>query len=128
MVKVSNSEFKKEEERRRHKEMIDSNKALLAAVKGISIPEQKEVNLEPILTKIESISQSLADKMNQISRPKVVVEKSEINQAEVVSSLKELIKEIKDLKKSISKPSGGYKFNVERNGQGLIQSVNVEQQ
>lgn len=128
MVKVSNSEFKKEEERRRHKDLLDSNKALLAAVKGISIPEQKQVDLEPVVAKIEAISQYLSDKLTQVSRPKVVVEKSEISQTEVVSSLKELIKEIKDLKKQISKPSGGYKFNVERNGQGFIQSVNVEQQ
>ena len=105
-------------------------KDLLAAVKSIKLPEAKQVDLSPIITKIEQLTNAFLEKTNEIGNPKVVVQKSEINQTEIVNSLSELIKEIKDLKSSMNKPSKqkNWVFDVVRNSQGFIQSVNVKQE
>ena len=87
MAKVVNKEeFEKQKAKKHHAEMV-------AAIKAIKIPEPKD-NSAVILKLEETISQ-LTDKLSTLEQPKITVQKTEINQSEVLSLLKQLIKETK---------------------------------
>lgn len=99
------------------------NKDLIAAIKGIKLPPNKDNS--DLIKRVESAVLELADKIKNQQPPKVVVEKTEINQKEVVSLLKDLIKEIKALNKEEKKEEKSLTFDVVRNQMGFIQSVIV---
>jgi len=100
------------------------NKDLIAAIKGIKFPQSKDNS--DLIKRVESAVLELADKIKNQPVPKVVVEKTEINQKEVVSLLKDLIQEIKLLNKNEKKEEKkDLVFDVVRNPMGYIQSVIV---
>lgn len=113
-------EFERELAQKNHNELLD-------VLRKIKIPEPKDNS--DIVRAFESNIKILADKIANIHPPKIVTEKTVINQTEVVNSLKEMIKEIKSLKESLSKKETPkqMEFNVVRNNFGFIQSVIVKQ-
>lgn len=121
-IEISDKEFNRIQADKRHK-------ALLAALKGIKIPEPKQADLTPVMAKIEAITDALTGKLQDISKPTVVVQKTEVSQKEIVNSLSELIVEIKGLKNMLStqkkQENREWVFDVVRNSGGFIQSVNV---
>ena len=119
-MEVDNETFEREVAAKRHKD-------LLSAVKSIKIPEAKD-NSE-LLNKFNSVIADLTTKLSKLESPTIVTEKTTINQTEVVNSLKELIKEMKSLKESLTKVEAPkeWVFTVNRNFGGFIQSVTAKQ-
>lgn len=121
---IDNNEFMIEMMSAHHEEMV-------AAVRSIKIPEPKD-NSEAI-SKLDGVLKLLTDKLDKIQPQKITVEKTEINQKEVVTLLKELILEVKALNKKEMKESvikdekKEYVFTIQRDNYGYIQSVKVKQ-
>mgnify|MGYP006344209833 CR=1 FL=1 len=112
--KIDKDEFELILMKNHHKEMIN-------AVKGIKLPEAKD-NSE-LINKLESAIKLLTVKLDTLQSPKITVEKTEINQKEVVNLLQDLIKEVKALKVTEVKEKKDWTFNVIRDINGNIQSV-----
>lgn len=117
-IKVKPEEFNRIVAERKHKEM-------LSAISNIKIPESKD-NSE-LISKMEAAIKLLTAKLEVLQSPKVVVEKTEVNQKETVNLLKELIVEIKALKVKEVKEKKEWTFDVIRDINGNIQSVKVKQ-
>lgn len=119
-MEVDDEVFERKLMDKRHKELVTS-------IKSIKFPEAKD-NTE-LYTKINSAITELTTKLSKLESPKIVTEKTTINQTEVVNSLKELIKEMKSLKESLTKVEAPkeWVFTVNRNFGGFIQSVTAKQ-
>lgn len=119
-MEVDDEVFKEKLMHKRHREIVD-------ALKSIKVPEQKD-NSE-LIVKFNSAIAELTDKLSKLESPKIVTEKTTINQTEVVNSLKELIKEMKSLKPLLTKEESPkeWVFTVNRNFGGFIQSVTAKQ-
>lgn len=101
--------------------METHHEEMVAAIKSIKIPEPKD-NSE-IIRKLNAAVEFLTKKLEVLQSPKIVVEKTEVNQKETVNLLKELIVEIKTLKPEKKE----YTFEIVRDDFGHIKSVNVKQ-
>jgi len=79
---------------------------------------------------LNSAVELLTKKLEVLQSPKITVQKTEINQKEVVNLLQELINEIKALKAQESKEEEKkqWTFDVIRDNNGYIQSVTAKQQ
>lgn len=117
-IKVKPEEFNRIVAERKHKEM-------LSAISNIKIPESKD-NSE-LIVKLEGAIKLLTGKLDVLQSPKITVEKTEINQKEVVNLLQDLIKEVKALKVAEVKEKKDWTFDVIRDINGNIQSVKVKQ-
>lgn len=128
--KVDNGEFQRLLMKKHHSEMID-------VLKGIKFPELKDNSV--LMQKIDTTLSVLAAKLDVISSPKVNIEKTVVDQKEVISVLKELITEVKALKlqeakevvvekKEEAKEKKNYTFTINRDNNGFIQSVTANQQ
>ncbi len=119
-MEVDNETFERKLMEKRHKELVSS-------IKAIKFPEAKD-NSE-LINKFNSVITDLATKLSKLESPKIVTEKTTINQTEVVNSLKELINEMKLLKDSLTKTESPkqWEFTVNRNFGGFIQSVTAKQ-
>lgn len=120
MDELEELEFDRALAEKRHEELI-------GALRNIKFPEPKDHSKH--FEGLEKVILNLADKIELIKQPKVVTEKTTINQTEVVNSLKEMIKEFKSLKEVLNKKETPkqMEFNVVRNNFGFIQSVIVKQ-
>ncbi len=119
-MELDNEAFERKLMEKRHKELV-------ATLKSIKIPEPKD-DSELIKNVTKAIS-DLTIKLSKLESPKIVTEKTTINQTEVVNSLKELIKEMKLVKESLTKVESPkqWEFTVNRNFGGFIQSVTAKQ-
>jgi len=113
-IKVKPEEFNRIVLNKHHKEM-------LTAIKSIKIPEPKDES--ELIGRLNSAVELLTKKLEVLQSPKIVVEKTEVNQKETVNLLKELIVEIKALKPEKKE----YTFEIVRDDFGHIKSVNVKQ-
>ena len=112
-------EFEMEMMQKHHDDMVST-------IKSIKFPEQKDNSA--IILKLELAVEKLSAKLDVIKQPKITVEKTEINQTEVVSLLKDLIKEIKALKDNEAKEKKKeFSVDVYRNPMGYIQSANIKE-
>ena len=87
--KVDNGEFQRLLMKKHHAEMMD-------VIKGIKFPQPKDNSA--LMQKIDTALGVLIAKLEVISAPKVNVEKTVIDQREVIGALKDLITEVKALK------------------------------
>lgn len=119
---VSHEEYQIELMEKHHKEMV-------SAIRNIKFPEPKDESA--ILAKLNSSIELMVKKLEVLQSPKITVEKTEVNQKEVVDLLKNLIasvdklsqqevKEVKDEKKEFS-------FSIVRDDFGNIKSVKAKQ-
>lgn len=119
---VSHEEYQIELMEKHHKEMV-------SAIRNIKFPEPKDESA--ILVKLNSSIELMVKKLEVLQSPKITVEKTEVNQKEVVDLLKNLIasvdklsqqevKEVKDEKKEFS-------FSIVRDDFGNIKSVKAKQ-
>lgn len=117
-IKVDKEEFARLKADKNHKEM-------LSVLKSIKLPEPKDDS------ELQGLIKLLTAKLEVLQSPKITVEKTEVNQKEVVNLLKELISEIKSLnkqEKKEEKEKKDYIFTVNRDNNGYIQSVTAKQQ
>jgi len=132
--KVDNGEFQRLLMKKHHAEMMD-------VIKGIKFPQPKDNSA--LMQKIDTALGVLIAKLEVISAPKVNVEKTVIDQREVIGALKDLITEVKALKLQESKEviedkkedkiekkeeKKNYTFTINRDNNGFIQSVTANQQ
>ena len=111
---IDKDEFEMLMMKKHHKEMVN-------AIKSIKIPEPKDET--ELIQRLNSSVELLTKKLEVLQSPKIVVEKTEVNQKETVNLLKELIVEIKALKPEKKE----YTFEIVRDDFGHIKSVNVKQ-
>lgn len=111
---IEKDEFEMIMMKKHHKEMVN-------AIKSIKIPEPKDET--ELIGRLNSAVELLTKKLEVLQSPKIVVEKTEVNQKETVNLLKELIVEIKALKPEKKE----YTFEIVRDDFGHIKSVNVKQ-
>lgn len=117
-IKVSPEEFNRIVAERKHKEIISA----IVNNKPIEPKDNSE-----LIVKLETAIKLLTGKLEVLQSPKVVVEKTEVNQKETVNLLKDLIIEIKALKVAEVKEKKDWTFDVIRDINGNIQSVKVKQ-
>lgn len=106
--------------------METHHEEMVAAIKSIKIPEPKDNS--DVVNRLNHLCDTLCKKLDNLPQPKVTVEKTEVNQGEVIGLLKNLISEIKTLNKEEKKEEKrNYTFDVIRDDYGNIKSVNVRQ-
>jgi hypothetical protein len=110
--------------------MEKRHRELLKAISGIRMPDIQSPDLTPVVDRIDVLTQRMFAQLKEVSRPSIVVEKTEINQTDVVGLLKELNKEVKSLQSTISapKPKTKLHFDVIRNSGGFISSVEISEE
>jgi len=121
---VTSEEYQIELMEKHHKEMIN-------AIRSIKFPESKDNS--DIVNKLNSLCDILCKKLDNLPQPKVTVEKTEVNQSEVIGILKNLVMEIKSLNKEEKKEDNReekkrFSFDIVRDNFGNIQSVIAKQQ
>ncbi|MFA7287680.1 MAG: hypothetical protein WC055_02270 [Melioribacteraceae bacterium] len=106
-------------------EMMESHhKEMIAAIRSIKFPEQKDSS--PVLQKLNSSIDSMISKLNALQSPTVNVEKTD--QTEVTNLLKELISSVNKLGEKEEKPEKKeFIFDIVRDGLGNIKSVKAKQ-
>ena len=99
--------------KKHHKEMVN-------AIKSIKIPEPKDET--ELIGRLNSAVELLTKKLEVLQSPNITIEKTEINQKEVVNLLQELITKIEtfNVKKEFT-------FDVVRDDYGTIKQVKVKQ-
>jgi len=100
--------------------MNKHHKEMLTAIKSIKIPEPKDET--ELIGRLNSAVELLTKKLEVLQSPKITVQKTEINQKEVVNLLQELITKIETF--NVKKE---YTFDVERDDYGTIKQVKVKQ-
>jgi len=100
--------------------MNKHHKEVLTAIKSIKIPEPKDES--ELIGRLNSAVELLTKKLEVLQSPKITVQKTEINQKEVVNLLQELITKIETF--NVKKE---YTFEIVRDDFGHIKSVNVKQ-
>jgi len=100
--------------------MNKHHKEMLTAIKSIKIPEPKDET--ELIGRLNSAVELLTKKLEVLQSPKITVQKTEINQKEVVNLLQELITKIETF--NVKKE---YTFEIVRDDFGHIKSVNVKQ-
>jgi predicted nuclease with TOPRIM domain len=100
--------------------METHHEELVEAIKSI---KPKDSDNSEVFDKLNAAVEFLTKKLEVLQSPKIVVEKTEVNQKETVNLLKELIVEIKALKPEKKE----YTFEIVRDDFGHIKSVNVKQ-
>ena len=100
--------------------MNKHHKEMLTAIKSIKIPEPKDES--ELIGRLNSAVELLTKKLEVLQSPKITVQKTEINQKEVVNLLQELITKIETF--NVKKE---YTFDVERDDYGTIKQVKVKQ-
>jgi hypothetical protein len=128
---VDNGEFQRVLMKKHHKEMME-------VIQGIKFPQPKDDSV--LLKNIELTIKLLTAKLDLLQSPKITVEKTEVNQKDVIATLKDLITEVKALKAQEVKEvivekkeekkeeKKVFTFTVHRDNNGYIQSVTAKQQ
>ena len=115
--KISKEEYEELMMEKTHEQLIN----VVKAIKSIKIPEPKDET--ELIERLNSSVELLTKKLEVLQSPKIVIEKTEVNQKETVNLLQELIVEIKALKPEKKE----YTFEIVRDDFGNIKSVNVKQ-
>lgn len=118
--KVDSSTFSKELAKKRHAELLE-------AFRGIKLPETKDYS--DMLKRLENAISGLGDLIKAIPAPNVNVQKTDFDNSAVVKAIESLSAEMCNLHETLLKSPAKkeYNFEIIRNLNGFIQSVNVKE-